>query len=242
MEKIKTGSVYEVAEVLRDLFLLRLDKELSFGERKMLDTAKNLLVKEISIAKKVNEEKIEKDIINHNPSLCIVDTFVAFSDLLDMNDYSKVYKPLQKLSQIARSQKCHILIVHHKNKSDQTGSKGIMGSQAFFAAVDTCMVISGEGEQKSLLVEPRDTAKKEIKYKMNPFELYGFDENSRGLPCEDALLQKVASMGDTGLDFRSFSGYSRQAMQQAKNVLVETGALLQTGGKSGEPLRLFIAK
>ena len=62
MEKIKTGSVYEVAEVLRDLFLLRLDKELSFGERKMLDTAKNLLVKEISIAKKVNEEKIEKDI------------------------------------------------------------------------------------------------------------------------------------------------------------------------------------
>jgi CarD family transcriptional regulator len=62
MEKIKTGSVYEVAEVLRDLFLLRLDKELSFGERKMLDTAKNLLVKELSIAKKVNEEKIEKDI------------------------------------------------------------------------------------------------------------------------------------------------------------------------------------
>jgi CarD family transcriptional regulator len=62
MEKIKTGSVYEVAEVLRDLFLLRLDKELSFGERKMMDTAKNLLVKELSIAQKVNEEKIEKDI------------------------------------------------------------------------------------------------------------------------------------------------------------------------------------
>lgn len=62
MEKIKTGSVYEVAQVLRDLFLLKIDKELSFGERKMLDTAKNLLVKEISIAKKVQEDKIEKDI------------------------------------------------------------------------------------------------------------------------------------------------------------------------------------
>ena len=34
MKKIKTGSVFEVAEVLRDLFLLKLDKELSFGERK----------------------------------------------------------------------------------------------------------------------------------------------------------------------------------------------------------------
>ena len=39
MEKIKTGSVFEIAEVLRDLQRLKGDKELSFGERKMLDTA-----------------------------------------------------------------------------------------------------------------------------------------------------------------------------------------------------------
>jgi CarD family transcriptional regulator len=50
MEKIKTGSVYEIAEVLRDLFLLKVDKELSFGERKMLDTARNLLMKELTLA------------------------------------------------------------------------------------------------------------------------------------------------------------------------------------------------
>jgi len=62
MEKIKTGSVFEVAQVLRDLFLLKLGKELSFGERKMLDTAKSLLVKEISIAKKMEENKVEENI------------------------------------------------------------------------------------------------------------------------------------------------------------------------------------
>jgi CarD family transcriptional regulator len=50
MEKIKTGSVYEIAEVLRDLFLLKVDKELSFGERKMLDTARSLLLRELSLA------------------------------------------------------------------------------------------------------------------------------------------------------------------------------------------------
>ena len=44
MEKIKTGSVFEIAEVLRDLCVLRLTKELSFGERKMLDTARSLLI------------------------------------------------------------------------------------------------------------------------------------------------------------------------------------------------------
>lgn len=62
MDKIKTGSVYEVAVVLRDLYLLSGDKELSYGERKMMDTAKNLLVKEISLAKDVEELKVEQQI------------------------------------------------------------------------------------------------------------------------------------------------------------------------------------
>jgi len=62
MEKIKTGSIHEVAVVLRDLFLLSVDKDLSYGERKMKDTAKRLLVKEISLAKQVDEEKISQKI------------------------------------------------------------------------------------------------------------------------------------------------------------------------------------
>ncbi|RJX35484.1 MAG: CarD family transcriptional regulator [Desulfurivibrio sp.] len=62
MEKIKTGSVFKIAGVLRDLYLLKEDKDLSFGERKMLDTAKNLLMKEIALANKVQEDQVAKDI------------------------------------------------------------------------------------------------------------------------------------------------------------------------------------
>ncbi|NDF14569.1 CarD family transcriptional regulator [bacterium] len=62
MEKIKTGSIYEISEVLRDLFLLRHSKDLSFGERKMLDQAKALIVKEISIAKQIQESVVEQEI------------------------------------------------------------------------------------------------------------------------------------------------------------------------------------
>jgi len=62
MDKIKTGSVFEVAEVYRDLLMLRNEKDLSFGERKMLDTARALLVKEISLAKKIGESQVEKDL------------------------------------------------------------------------------------------------------------------------------------------------------------------------------------
>ena len=58
MDKIKTGSLYDVAEVFRDLSLLKLTKDLSFGERKLYDTAQILLVKELSTAKKTDEKKI----------------------------------------------------------------------------------------------------------------------------------------------------------------------------------------
>lgn len=62
MEKIKTGSLFEVAEVFRDLYRLKNTKTLSFGERRMLDTAKNLIVKELSVARNWSEARVEKEL------------------------------------------------------------------------------------------------------------------------------------------------------------------------------------
>ena len=61
-QKIKTGSVFEIAEVLRDLSVLSFDKELSFGEKKMLDMAETLLVSELAIAKARPHDKIQGEI------------------------------------------------------------------------------------------------------------------------------------------------------------------------------------
>ncbi len=62
MEKIKTGSLFDVAEVFRDLYRLKSTKVLSFGERKMLDHAKQLMVKELAVARKWTEDKVEREI------------------------------------------------------------------------------------------------------------------------------------------------------------------------------------
>jgi CarD family transcriptional regulator len=62
MDKIKTGSLYEVAEVFRDLSLLKFTKDLSFGERKLYDTAHTLLIKELSTAKNSDEKTVTKEI------------------------------------------------------------------------------------------------------------------------------------------------------------------------------------
>ncbi|HVK77522.1 MAG TPA: CarD family transcriptional regulator [Kofleriaceae bacterium] len=62
MEKIKTGSLFDVAEVYRDLFRLKSTKNLSFGERRMLDTARTLMVKELAVARRWTEQKVEQEL------------------------------------------------------------------------------------------------------------------------------------------------------------------------------------
>ena len=56
LERIKTGSLYEVALVLRKLVLLQKERNLSFGEKKMLENVRELLVSEISHSSGVNHE------------------------------------------------------------------------------------------------------------------------------------------------------------------------------------------
>ena len=61
-DKLKGGDIFEVAEVLKEIHHIRKDKQLSFGEKRMMDNAFSLLVKEISIATKKNEEAITNEI------------------------------------------------------------------------------------------------------------------------------------------------------------------------------------
>ena len=62
MEKIKSGSLFEVAEVFRDLYRLKGLKPLSFGERRMLDTARGLIVQELSVARSSDTRKVEQEL------------------------------------------------------------------------------------------------------------------------------------------------------------------------------------
>ncbi|WP_366923291.1 CarD family transcriptional regulator [Metallumcola ferriviriculae] len=59
MEKIKSGNIFEVAEVVRNLVLRDQEKGLSTGERKMLENAKQILVSELVLAQGQEEEQVE---------------------------------------------------------------------------------------------------------------------------------------------------------------------------------------
>lgn len=61
-EMIKSGLPGEIAKVLRDMYRLKFDKDLSFGERRLLDQARSLLIQELALAKKVEPKSIEGEI------------------------------------------------------------------------------------------------------------------------------------------------------------------------------------
>lgn len=67
MEKIKTGSPFEVAGVMSELLAMRSEKDLSFGERKLLDTVRVLLITEMALALKQTEQEIEAKINSFFP-------------------------------------------------------------------------------------------------------------------------------------------------------------------------------
>jgi CarD family transcriptional regulator len=63
MEKLKTGSVYHVAEVVRNLMRSDKERKLSTGEKKMLTNAKQILISEIVLVENIDPESAE-EIVN----------------------------------------------------------------------------------------------------------------------------------------------------------------------------------
>lgn len=59
MEKIKSGNIYEVAEVVRNLSLRDKEKGLSTGEKKMLENARQILISELVLAKNTEEGQVK---------------------------------------------------------------------------------------------------------------------------------------------------------------------------------------
>jgi len=59
LAKIKTGDIFAVAEVVRNLSLRERDKGLSVIERRMLDNARQILISELVLAKDAEEEQVE---------------------------------------------------------------------------------------------------------------------------------------------------------------------------------------
>lgn len=94
MEKMKSGNVYEIADVVRNLSYKQKEKGLSTGEKKMLNNAKQILVSELVLAEHASENEVEDLIENkinlsfeeHKATMDTIDTGNIVSKFIPFND------------------------------------------------------------------------------------------------------------------------------------------------------------
>jgi RNA polymerase-interacting CarD/CdnL/TRCF family regulator len=64
MEKMKSGDIYQIADVVRNLSFKQKEKGLSTGEKKMLNNAKQILISELVLAEHSTQDEVEKLVEN----------------------------------------------------------------------------------------------------------------------------------------------------------------------------------
>ncbi len=64
MEKLKTGRIQDMAEVIKDLYLRDREKGLSTGEKKMLENALEILISEISLSSEMDRADVRRELLS----------------------------------------------------------------------------------------------------------------------------------------------------------------------------------
>lgn len=86
-------------------------------------------------------KNLEQAINEHQAVLAIADPMLKIVRLKDADSYAPVSTALEPLIELARRTGCHILLAHHMVKGNRTGTDGLLGSTAIFAAVDTSLMM-----------------------------------------------------------------------------------------------------
>lgn len=84
MDKMKSGNIYEVADVVRNLSFKQKEKGLSTGEKKMLSNAKQILVSELVLAEHASQEEIEQ-LIENKINISFEEYKVPQEENIDLN-------------------------------------------------------------------------------------------------------------------------------------------------------------
>ncbi len=84
MDKMKSGDIYEVADVVRNLSFKQKEKGLSTGEKKMLNNAKQILVSELVLAEHATQDEVE-NLVNSKIELSFEENKLPQEESIDLN-------------------------------------------------------------------------------------------------------------------------------------------------------------
>ncbi len=101
---------------------------------------------------------LEEYLVAQKPMLCVIDTLMLLAHIKNINDYAEVNVVMSRLRKIARDSGTHLLLVHHGKKPQDgapAGGSSIIGSTAFFGAVDMALTIDVMGRARKITTRGR---------------------------------------------------------------------------------------
>ena len=185
----------------------------------------------------------------HRPVLIIIDPLLKLVRVKDGNDYAEVMAALEPLLVLARETGAHILAVHHLGKGERSEpGDSILGSTAFFAAVDTALLLTRMERYRVLSSIQRygeDLAEHVLDFdpERRVVHLGGTKSVVDQEPVSAAILEGLAGRGEqTEPEIMEAVEGRLSVKRAALRALVQGGKVIRSGqGRRSDPFRYATA-
>jgi len=177
--------------------------------------------------------------------LIVIDTMFKFSPIEDSNEYSKTYKPIAQIQEIAAEKQISILLIHHSRKGGNSNSgenwadEG-MGSQAFNGATDTIILLQKKDgkNEGSIRIKGRDIEEKSFDLLFDrdicTWRIIGESEIVKSDPRAQAEILSLLEKNPEGLktsDIAVMLGKQASAISNLLKTLDGKGKVKKQAGK-----------
>ncbi|MCA1578343.1 MAG: AAA family ATPase [Acidobacteria bacterium] len=180
-------------------------------------------------------------ITQSQPALVIIDPLSRFLRVADFNSYGEVTKVLEPLIDLARESGCHILAVHHNGKGERDGGDSLLGSTAFFGAVDTLLIMRRKENNRFVYSEQRygenlSATLAHLDKETGKVTPGGALETIQIDTCKRRVLESLGEETLTEPEIKERVGGNSTHTSKALRELCTEGAVQRTGaGKKGDP-------
>lgn len=181
-------------------------------------------------------EQLEQLIRDFKPVLIIIDPLFRFTRVRDSNDYSTVTNALEGVVRAARFSNAHIHLVHHMGKAEREGADGILGSTAIFGGLDNVLIITRNGNERSIRSRTRygkdlESVSLLFDEETRSMTLGGSVQSGSNARLEQEVLALLNASGSSRTQseiVKSISG-RKEAVLSALASLVAKGSIQKTG-------------
>jgi hypothetical protein len=189
---------------------------------------------------------ITVEVEKRKPVLVIVDPALRFVHVKDANDYAQVSAALEPILTLARENGAHVLLVYHLGKGERAeATDAILGSTAFFAAVDTALVMKRYARYRTLQSRQRygeDLAEVTLEFDAERRRISLGTERSTAetVAVEGLILEFLQGADEPKTEPEIAEGVEAKTLHVRRGLreLVTLGKVIREGaGKRGDPYR-----